>query len=192
MADPVGAPVMSMTVEEFLATNLPDGKWELVRGEPRVTPPPGASHGGTVMNLALLLGPFVKERRLGRVFADNVGYELVRLPRTVRVPDLSYVRHDRLPTDGLRPGVFTFAPDLVVEVLSPSEGASELQEKVDDYHLSGTRLIWVVDPARRTVTILADDAPARSLHEGDTLDGGRIVPGFTCLVSELFEGIARD
>jgi Uma2 family endonuclease len=84
------------------------------------------------------------------------------------------------------------APDLAAEILSPSETASELEEKLDDYLVSGTPLIWVVDPVRSTVMIVSADAPVRLLHEGDTLDGGNVIPGFTCAVSDIFEGIARD
>ncbi len=78
---------MLMTVAEFLAAELPEGKSELVRGEVRMTPPPGGSHGTAVSNLTVLLGPYVRQQRLGRVFGDAVGYELVRFPHTVRVPD---------------------------------------------------------------------------------------------------------
>ena len=83
------------------------------------------------------------------------------------------------------------APDLAVEVLSPSETASELEEKLDDYLVSGTRLIWIVNPVRRTVMVVSNDAPVRWLREGETLDGGAVVPGFSCAVAEIFEGIAR-
>jgi Uma2 family endonuclease len=75
--------------------------------------------------------------------------------------------------------------------LSPSESASELEEKLDDYRSCGTPLIWVVDPVRRTVMIVASDAPVRWLREGDTLDAVNVIPGFRCAVEELFEGIAR-
>jgi Uma2 family endonuclease len=183
---------MTMTVDEFLVHSVPDGKAELVRGELRVTPPPGAPHGVAAINLILLLGVHAREREFGRVFGDGFGYELLRLPRTVRVPDGSFVRADRLPEAGIGPGLLKFAPDLAIEVLSPSETASELEEKLDDYLVSGTLLIWVVDPVRRTVMIVSADAPVRWLREGDTLDGGGVIPGFACAVSDIFEGIARD
>ena len=192
MALSVRASSMSMTVEEFLASPVPDGKAELVRGELRVTPPPGAPHGVAASNLVFMLTAHVRGHGLGRVFGNSVGYELVRLPRTVRVPDGSFVRAERLPPEGIGPGLFKFAPDLAIEVLSPSETASELEEKLDDYLLSGTPLIWVVDPVRRTVMIVAADAPVRWLRENDPLDGGTVVTGFTCAVSDIFEGIARD
>ncbi len=191
MASATRETVLLTTPDEFLVYPLPDGKAELVRGELRVTPPAGGPHGRAGTNLILLLGVYLKGRRLGSVFGDGVGYELLMLPRTVRVPDVSFVRADRLPPDGLRPGLLKLAPDLAVEVLSPSESASELEEKLDDYRTCGTALIWVIDPVRRTVMIVTSDAPLRWLREADTLDGGDVIPGFSCGVAELFEGIAR-
>ena len=182
---------MVVTVDEFLEMQLPEGKAELVRGEVRVTPPAGGPHGAAVSNLFLLLGSYVRDNKLGRVFADGFGYELTQLPHTVRVPDLSFVRTDALPRSGIGPGLLKLTPDLAVEVLSPSESASALEEKLDDYAFAGTQLMWVVDPVRRTVTVVAADAPVRWLRDGDTLDGGILLPGFSCTVSEIFEGIAR-
>lgn len=192
MALPVRTAVMTMTVEEFLAASTPEGKAELIRGELRVTPPAGGPHGLAGVNLVLALGVYARQHGLGRVFGDGVGYELVRLPNTVRVPDASFVRAEQLPAGGLGPGLVKLAPDLAIEVLSPSETASELEEKLDDNLTSGTRLIWVVDPTRRTVRILSSDAPVRTLREGELLEGGSVVPGFTMPVSDVFEGIARD
>jgi Uma2 family endonuclease len=180
-----------MTPEEFLLYPLSDVKAELVRGELRVTPPPGAPHGCAAVNLVLLIGAYAKAHGLGQVFADGFGYELIDLPRTVRVPDASFVRAERLPAGGFKPGLFQGAPDLAIEVLSPGETASELQEKLDDYRVSGTPLVWVVDPIRRTVTVVASDAPSRSLREDERLDGGGVIPGFSCSVADIFEGIAR-
>ena len=121
MALPARAVAITMTVEEFLASSVPDGKAELVRGELRVTPPPGALHGVAGSNLVFTPTTHVRRHVLGRVFGDSFGYELVRLPRTVRVPDGSFVRAERLPPDGVGPGpgLLKFAPDLAIEVLSP-------------------------------------------------------------------------
>ena len=191
MAHAPPADVMLMTPEEFLVCSVPDGKAELVRGELRVTPPAAGPHGRAATNVIGRLLAFVEPRALGWVFTDGVGYLLLALPRTVRSPDASYVRADRLPAEGVGPGFLRVAPDLAVEVLSPSESASELEEKLDDYRACGTPLIWVMDPVRRTVMIVASDAPVRWLREGDTLDGGMVIPGFSCTVAELFKGIAR-
>ena len=191
MAEPARDGVAIMTVDEFLAASLPDGKSELVRGELRMTPPPGAPHGRAAANIQFLLTVHVRQHRLGMVFGDSVGYELTRFPNTVRVPDASFVRADRLPPEGVRPGTFKFAPDLAIEVLSPSERASELEEKLHDYIIAGTTLLWIADPVRRTVMTVSTEEPVRWLSEGDTLIGGDVVPGFSCSVTEVFEGIAR-
>jgi Uma2 family endonuclease len=188
---PAPPDAMSLTVEEFLALSLPAGKAELVRGDLRMPPPPGAPHGVAAANLVVALGIHARAHNLGRVFADNFGYELVRLPRTVRVPDASFLRADRFPPDGVGPGVLKLAPDLAVEILSPSETASELEEKLGDYAAAGTPLIWVIDPERRTVMVIAADAPVRWLREGDDLDGSTVIPGFEIPVSAIFDGIAR-
>ncbi len=191
MALPARATAM-MTVEEFLAYSPPDAKAELVRGELRVTPPAGGPRGVAASNLVFMLTAHVRRHGLGRVFGDGFGYELVRLPRTVRVPDGSFVRAERLPPEGIGPGLLKLAPDLAVEVLSPSETFAELEEKLEDYLVSGTPLVWVVDPVRQSVMIVAADAPVRWLREVDTLEGRMVVPGFTCAVADVFEGIARD
>jgi len=180
-----------MTVDEFLKQPLPDGKAELVRGELRMTPPAGGAHGVVAGNLLLALASYVKEKQLGRVFPDSVGYELIDLPRTVRAPDISFVQSSRLPEGGIGPGLLKLAPDLAVEILSPSETASRLEEKLEDYRVSGTRLVWVADPERRTVLIVSDDAPVRWLRNNDMLDGAQIIPGFVCRVADLFEGLAH-
>jgi Uma2 family endonuclease len=180
----------SMTVDEFLALSLPDGKAELVRGDLRLTPPPAAFHGLVASNIVLALGMHVRRHALGRVFGDNVGDELTMIPRTVRVPDASFIRAARLPAEGFGRGLFRSHPDLAVEVLSPSESASDLEEKLDDYLSAGTPLIWVIDPMRRTVMVVAPDVPVRWLRDEQLLEGGDVVPGFLCPLAEVFDGIA--
>jgi Uma2 family endonuclease len=130
---------------------------------------------------------------LGECFPDNVGFRLA-IPGatgdTIRSPDAAFVRAERIPAAGIPFGWFPFAPDLAVEVLSASDTASVLHEKLDDYLAAGTTVIWVIDPARRTVEVHAADAPVRRLREGDTLDGTPVLPDFRCAVAELFEGLA--
>ncbi|MEP6835078.1 MAG: Uma2 family endonuclease [Gemmatimonas sp.] len=190
MAYRARASTMLMTPDEFLVYPLSDVKAELVRGELRVSPPAGGPHGRAGTNLVVLLSVYVNSRKLGAVFADGVGYELAELPRTVRAPDASFVRAERLPQDGIGPGLLKLAPDLAVEVLSPSETAWSIEEKLHDYLACGTSLIWVLDPVRRTVMVVANDAPVHWLRETDALNGGNAVPGFACRVSELFDGVA--
>ena len=111
---------------------------------------------------AAWLATYVRQHRLGVCFADSTGYALSNLPNTVRASDASFVRADRLPPEGISGGFVQLAPDLAVEVLSPSESASELSEKLADYRAAGTSLVWVIDPVKRTVAVIAVDAPVRA------------------------------
>jgi Uma2 family endonuclease len=192
-----------LTADEFLAAPKSDHvRQELVRGEVRDVTPAGGWHGTVGANLYDALMPFVRARRLGRCFYDGTGFLLPLPPElrrrdaqgeardTVRSPDVAFVRRDRVPAGGFGPGWVPLAPDLAVEVLSPNETASDTQEKLADYRAAGTELLWVVDPARRIVTVHAADAPTRWLREGDVLEGGSVVPGFALAVEALFEDVA--
>ena len=139
-------------------------------------------------DLTALLHRYVSKTGVGHVFAES-SFELVDLPRTVRAPDVAFVRKERLPAGWMDEPRLKVAPDLAAEILSPGETAARLDEKLDDYAAARIPLVWVVDPKRRTVMVIAADAPVRWLRTGDTLDGGSIVPGFSCPVSELFAGI---
>ena len=174
----------NMSVEEFSVYETPEGKAELVRGELQMTPSPGGSHGVVAVALIARLHGYVSSAKLGRVF-DNASFELVQRPRTVRAPDVAFVRRDRLPAE-IGEGFVRVTPDLAVEVRSPSETRARIQEKVDDYRACGIPLIWIVDPARRTVLVIDERGSTRVLGEGDVLDGGSVVPGFVCSVGELF------
>lgn len=194
-----------LSADDFLAIpRLDDVRQELVRGEVRSMTPAGGSHGTVGANLYDALMPFVRSRRLGRCFFDGTGFllplppELQRRSRdgrprdTVRSPDVAFVRADRVPAGGFGPGWVRLAPDFAVEVLSPNETASDTEEKLADYRAAGTPLVWVVDPAKRLVTVYAADAPTRWFRMGDTLDGGSVLPGFTLLVDALFEDVAAE
>ena len=192
-----------LTADEFLAAPQSDTvRQELVRGELRSVSPAGGSHGRVGANLYDALMPFVRARRLGLCFFDGTGFllplppELQRRSRdgrardTVRSPDVAFVRANRVPPAGFGAGWVPLAPDFAAEVLSPSETSSDTGEKLADYRAAGTRLLWVVDPAKRLVTIYAADAPTRWVREGETLDGGDVLPGFTLAVDALFEDVA--
>ena len=79
-----------------------------------------------------------------------------------------------------------FAPDLAVEVLSPGDRPGETLAKVADWLSGGTRLVWVIDPMRRTARIYQEDGAELAIHEGDVLDGGSVLPGFSCPLDSIF------
>jgi len=106
----------------------------------------------------------------------------------IRAPDVSFVRHEkRNAGNQIRRAVPRWAPDLAVEVLSPSNTPAEMARKLRDYFGAGTLLVWIVDPERRTVTVHTSATDCHTLTEADTLDGGEVLPGFTLAVRRIFE-----
>jgi Uma2 family endonuclease len=178
-----------ITVREF-ETHPSDKRSELVRGEVRLNPPPGTRHGLVALAVGRMLSEHVMSRRLGLVFGDGTGFELPNLAATVRGPDVSFVRREQLPPEGIGDGWLQVAPDLAVEVLSPSQSVADLDEKISDYLTAGTRLIWIVDPAERRVGVIETGSQLRWLGESDTLDGGAVLPELTAPVADFFDGLA--
>lgn len=179
-----------ITAAEFERLPAANDRTELVRGSIRMMSPASPVHGLVSGRIFHLLAAFVSTHQLGACFADSTGYVLPNLTNTVRAPDASFVRADRLPPEGVGYGFFQLAPDLAVEVLSPSESRAEVQGKLADYVVAGTALVWLIDPAARSVMVVARAEQRRTLVAGEQLGGGEVLPGFTCDVSGLFEGLA--
>jgi Uma2 family endonuclease len=175
-----------ITAEEFFQMPEPaDGsQQELVRGVIVTMPPPGGRHGGCCMNVGYHLCHFVKTNHLGTVTSNDAGFISERDPDTVRGPDVAFWSRERLPE--LPEGYITLPPDLAVEVVSPGDHYSRIQKKLRHYLERGVRLVWIVDPEDRSVTVYRSEKQAMILGEKDTLTGEDVVPGFRCLVADLF------
>jgi Uma2 family endonuclease len=138
--------------------------------------------------ILLIVGQFVSEHRLGWVHGSQCGYQIFPDdPRKVRIPDVSFTRTERLPPGGPAKGHARVAPDLVVEVISPNDLAADLIARLEDYHAAGVPLLWVVDPATRSVRVERGDGTAARLGPAATIDGGAVLPGFSRVVADFFE-----
>ncbi len=173
-----------LTADELLHLHIPDKRVELVKGVLVVREPPGLRHGRVAMELARRLANHADGRGLGRVYAAETGFTLFRDPDTVRAPDVAFVRSERL-LDPEPVGFGDLAPDLVVEVLSPSDRAGAVLAKVADWLSAGTRLVWVVDPERRLARVYRQDGTEALVARDETLDGEDVVPGFSCALSAV-------
>jgi Uma2 family endonuclease len=175
-----------ITAEEFFGMpSPPDGsQQELVRGVIVTMPPPGGRHGACCLKVGRRIGNYVEEKALGTATSNDTGFVSERDPDTVRGPDLSFWSRDRLPE--LPEGYVEIPPDLAVEVVSPSDHYSRVQNKVRHYLSRGVRMVWVVDPEDRSVTVYRPPLQATILEEAATLSGEDILPGFSCRVGDLF------
>ena len=173
-----------MTADELLHSNIPDKRTELVRGVLVVREPAGYNHGRVIAQLTGRLWSHVERTAAGQLLGAETGFTLFRDPDTVRAPDIAFVHRDRLPDPASR-GFVDRAPDLVVEVLSPDDRPGEILGKVGDWLQAGTRLVWVIDPERRTARIYRADGSQTSVTEAVELSGEEVLPGFACPLSSL-------
>jgi Uma2 family endonuclease len=172
------------TLEEYERLEEPDEyRSELVRGMLVREPPPGLPHGRTQTLLARHLDHFVEEHGLG-IVATEVGVVIDERGPTVLAPDVVFVSRGRLPAP-LPAGFLRMAPDLAVEIVSPRNTVSEVQEKVLMYLDAGTRMVWIVDPRSRTATVYRSRHDVEIVAEGEVLEGGDILPGLRLPLSGI-------
>ncbi len=175
-----------ITASEFERMLDPaDGsKLELVRGEVVVMPPPKGRHGICCSQIAWVLLNFVKPKKLGWVTTNDTGVVLERGPDTVRGPDVAFWSIQRQPQ--MPEGYFEIPPDIAIEVLVSEEYRKDTRAKIKEYLFYSVPLVWLVDPDSKTVMVYKGNMRGTELGDDDILDGGDVLPGFACKVSDLF------
>jgi Uma2 family endonuclease len=179
-----------MTAREFMASDLGEGRFELVQGEVIEVRPPRPEHGRVTSKTGFALETFGRGTGYGYCITE-AAVRTERNPDTVRGPDLSFYSHARWPEHQIGSGLPPVPPDLAVEILSPANRRGPILKKVAEYQVAGVLMVWVVNPTRRHVVVyrLQEDDPV-IFREGDTLEGFPELPGFRCLVSDLFPPVA--
>ena len=182
----MGPVIQAITADQLF--RMPDDgfRYELVRGELKKMTPAGFRHGQLVVNLTVPLGVFIKKNQLGVVLGAETGFRLASNPDTVLAPDIAFIKHERLTPASETEKFWSGAPDLAVEVLSPSDTVYEVEEKVATWLSSGTKMVWVVNAKQRSIHVHRSGASIQTLAENDVLDGQEVIPGFRLNVAELF------
>jgi Uma2 family endonuclease len=186
MIDGPRNPDALMTAEELLTLDMPHKSTELVRGRLVVREPPGTYHGRVQGVLHIIVGSYVRANRLGVVFGQDTGFRIASDPDTVRAPDLAFVSRDRAGQISPR-GYAALAPDLVAEILSPDDRPGEVLAKVGEWLEAGVKLVWVINAERRVASVYGGDGNVATVAPDGLLDGAEVLPGFTCVLSEIFE-----
>ena len=174
-----------LTAEEFyLFCCQNDGRYELVDGEVLEMAPPNDEHGEIASNVVTSFNIYSRLRGIGRSRVET-GYTLRRAPDTVRGPDVSFVFQPRV--EGRGSGFPSGAPDIAVEVVSPSDTAAEMARKVAEYLAAGSQRVWVVYPVARRVVIHRADGSVVSYGGDDVITDEELLPGFSLPLSEVFD-----
>ena len=176
-----------LTAEEFEALNGDSGRYELIRGELREVPPMGMRHGEIGSEFHWRVAAWVSQRRLGRVYISDTCFILDQGPPAVIVmPDVAFVREERLPPLAQRDRYAPFAPDLAVEVRSPSQSRRDIEEKIFLYREARVPLLWYCEPRPRIVTVYRPDREPLVVGADGELDGEDVLPGFRLRLAEVF------
>jgi Uma2 family endonuclease len=171
-----------MTIPELERVVDDDCLHELDEGRLIGRPFGGEQHGSTGAEITGILGDFVKRSGLGKVYASGTGFVLGI--DTVRAPDIAFVRRERAVR---RRAFVQGAPDLAVEVFSPSDSVAQLMRKVHQYLKAGCHTVWVVYPESKQVHVLEASGHDRILEADEQLEAPELLPGFSVTVASLFE-----
>jgi Uma2 family endonuclease len=182
----MGTIVQGVTAEQLLRMEDDGFRYDLIEGELDKMPLAGGRHGDVAAELGALMRTHTKLHRLGKTFAAETGFLLARNPDVVLGPDVSFVRADRIPAQGIPEGYFPGAPDLAVEVISPGQSRPKIERKAALFLTHGAQAVVILDPQRRTATIHCPNSPVETLGEGDILDLGFVVAGFSVQLADLF------
>lgn len=175
-----------ITIEELEEHGGPEGLWELIDGEIIEMAPAWEAHGRVGGTFHGFLAAHVLPRNLGFVYISETGYVISEDPATVRAPDVSFIRAGRPPTQLDRDGFIRIPPDLVAEVISPSDRMADVLAKIGMWLDFGVPMVLLLAPIARTVTVYRPDREPRTLGIEETFDAEDVVPGFTLPVRAIF------
>lgn len=176
--------LLSQTDLEAFQAQHPDHRLELVNGQVIVMSPSGYESDEVAAEAIRLLGNWVRPRRLGRVAASSAGFRLPNANRDVRAPNASFVSAERLRRS---PQSFAeLAPDLMVEVKSPTDSLEALEAKILEFLLLGTQVGLLIDPETRTIAVYRAGQPTVVLDNEDRLTVPDVLPGWEVSVADLW------
>jgi len=175
-----------MTADALLHAAKDGFRYELVRGELIRMSPAGFQHGRIIMNIATPLDQHVRRHRLGVVCAAETGFLIARDPDTVRAADVAFLADDQVATASETDSYWPGAPTLAVEVVSPHDLYTEVDAKVSDWLDAGTRMVIIINPRKRTVTVYRSASDITLLRERDLLEGADVIPNWSLAVADIF------
>ncbi len=173
--------------DQLFAMPKDGNRYELVKGALIVMSPAGNEHGWIAGRIFKRLATHVEDLDLGRAYAAETGFKIASSPDTVLAPDACFVSHERLATVEATRSYLPLAPDLVVEVVSPSDTSSEVEAKAEEWLKAGTDIVLVADPINLTIRVYQKGSEPRLLRAGDKFEAGKVCRDWTLSVNEAFD-----
>lgn len=177
------------TAEDFFHSPLSKNH-ELVEGALVETMSTGFIHGVIAQEIGYFVLDFAKKHKLGVVTAAETGFILGE--KTYRGADSAFISNENLAKHGYPQGFFPTAPDIAIEVVSPNNTSEEMMQKVDLYLQNGSRLVWIIYPQTRLITVYRQNNLVSLLRENDTLEGEDVLPNFSLPVAALFANLPKE
>lgn len=185
MSITVVAPPKLLTAEEFLLQYDLEPV-ELDKGQVVENAMPTFLHGLVCSNISYYLNDYVRKHSLGRVVTNDTWMRTRRSPDSVRGPDMIYISYQRLPVDIVPIGILEHAPELIIEVRSPSDSWKKMLNKSSEYLNAGATIVVILDPDKAAATIFRGEELPQALHNGDDFTLPDIFPGFSVPLAKLF------
>ncbi len=180
---PIGADAQPVTVESMYHMPRDGRKYELFEGEVKMAPA-GMYHEYIAGELYFRIRLYLQEHAIGSLYTSSAGYELPS--GQVLSPDVSFASNGKFQNEKIPIGFGHFAPDLAVEVVSPGDLISDIEDKAQIYLENGTQLVWVIVPRSRRAFIYRTNRKLQVIEGDEQLDGEDVLPGFACPLSEIF------
>ncbi|BCM92868.1 hypothetical protein IAD21_04752 [Abditibacteriota bacterium] len=173
------------TEEELWELSQDGYRYELLDGELKAMPPTGAEHGRLTIDLSTEVNVFVRRNNLGQCFGAETGFYVSHNPLTILAPDFAFVARERMSPE-VPEKFLDVVPDLVLEVRSPGDRASEVADKVGRWLAAGTQIVWELNPRTRKLTVFRPDVAAVDLGEDSILDAEPLLPGWQLELKSIF------
>lgn len=174
-----------LTIDEYELLSHGSGRFELIDGALHEVAPPGEDHSDVARELVWELEQFVRAKGIEKLFIE-AAFVIERDPGTALIPDIAFLRSDRLDPDRDTSKPLRTRPDLAIEIVSPTDRPGEINMKVRRYLQAGVEMVWVVNPRQWTVTVYRPDVASETLSGNDTLIGDPVLPGFSIPVMRCF------
>jgi Uma2 family endonuclease len=161
----------------------PEKQIEIVDGEVEIKEMAGARHGGINTRLLLKIGNFVEEQNLGQIYGPDTTFVI---GENDRLPDIAFISAERIPPEGEPEGKWMFAPDLAIEVVSPTDIYAKILKKIREYLNAGVKQVWLIEPEFQTLTIYSPPMKSETLTAEEELICTEILPDFRLKLSDIF------